>query len=325
MKLNRRPLLAIIPAVALAGSMLTAPVAGAQSSFLPEDVIGDVMGSVGSSEEDDSEAPVTPAPCDKIEVVNSQSAEGWSTPGDETAAEFRALANGAEKNAPAGPGGLFFPDFDPNATPKKPGTSLYKKVNKPLKDLLDADGKVSTDIGFSYYSDGTAPALQLRITGASGVADNGFATIVLSPENSDKAWKKLTPDTVKTSDKFWVTKDIKDAEGEVVLKRQTQTATLAEIIALNPGATLQHVGVQKTQENKTANTYVDNFVFGCETTNFEAAPDGFFGSLENPDFGSLALGGGLALAAALAVGGGAWAIQNGMIQLPPELAALLPA
>ena len=145
----------------------------------------------------------------------------------------------------------------------------------------------------------------------------------------------MTPEQVSESEEFWVTKSIAgedETSYEDALLRGERT-TLKEIIAMNPEANLDHVGVQKTRENTTPNTYVDNFLFGCETTDFEVTPpaddddddDSNVAPAPGPDFGSLALGGGLALAAALAVGGGAFAIQNGMIQLPPELAALLPA
>ena len=198
-------------------------------------------------------------------------------------------------------------------------------------------------IGFEYYSDDRAPALQLRITkanyydfkanpdtpipdGEGSHWDSGFATIVLSPADADESWKALTPEQVSESDEFWVTKSIAATEnvhGGKPLMRY-EKATLKDIIAMNPGAQLDHVGIQKTRENSAESTYADNFRFGCETTDFELDPKET-APAPGPDFGSLALGGGLALAAALAVGGGAFAIQNGMIQLPPELAALLPA
>ncbi|HJE89701.1 MAG TPA: hypothetical protein K8V11_01655, partial [Dietzia timorensis] len=72
MKINRRPLLAIIPAAALAGSMLTAPVAGAQSSLpIPEDLLGSASGSLdlGSLGGD---------PCGE-KVVTPNNLGGWYT------------------------------------------------------------------------------------------------------------------------------------------------------------------------------------------------------------------------------------------------------
>lgn len=115
MKINRRPLLAIIPAAALAGSMLTAPVAGAQSS-LPTDAFGSFTGSLGSSGEE------APGECvAETEVVTPEifEAAGWSTPGDETPAEIKALGGGAEEDPEAGPGGVFLvPGLEVSPVPR---------------------------------------------------------------------------------------------------------------------------------------------------------------------------------------------------------------
>ena len=329
MKINRRPLLAIIPAAALAGSMLTAPVAGAQSSLpIPEDLLGSASGSLdlGSLGGD---------PCGE-KVVTPNNMGGWDTPDDENEAK---IVPSADVDVEAFGSGVL--EMKPDASQ---GTSLYKDAkNVPVSSLLDENG-AAKPISYQYKGEGQAPALQIRVLGANvvngpsdgspeyTVSDDGFATIVWSPAGGTDQWQTATaPDTAD----FWVTRTIvKDpqdvveggnlgAENDVVLKRGDR-ATLEEIVdMLGEQAVISAYGVQQTKDNKTPTTQVDDFVFGCETTDFEVdsketAPVG-------PDFGSLALGGGLALAAALAVGGGAFAIQNGMIQLPPELAALLPA
>ena len=325
MKLNRRPLLAIIPAAALAGSMLTAPAAGAQSSLpIPEELLGSASGSLnlGSLGED---------PCGE-KVVTPDNMGGWATPGDENKAEIVATTDEG-----FGTGVL---EMKPDA---EKGTSLYKRANNvPLTSLLDDSDEVKP-ISYKYKGEGQAPALQIRVLGANIVdsptgnppytkSTNGFATIVWSPAAGTDAWQ--TADA--TGDQFWVTRTIvedpaavdeeaKELEaGNDVLLKRGERRTLKEIIGLlGEGTVIESYGVQQTKDNSTPTTQVDNFVFGCETTDFEKeAPEA---PAPGPDFGSLAIGGGLALAAALAIGGGAFALQNGMIQLPPELAALLPA
>ena len=311
MKLSRRPMLAVLPAVALAGSMLTAPVAGAQSSLpIPEDLLGSASGSLnlGSLGGDTC----------GTEVVNPDNldASGWFTPQDENKPSFVE-----DEDAPLGNGALALAHHEK-------GTSLYKKSGAPLSSLLTADGQVA--MNYQFKSSGQAPALQIRLLGANvkgtNGEDNGFATIVWSPEPGDAdTW---TDAKAPESAEFWVTREILDEAGEEVEIPRGEQHTLKELVeALTAGdgsdATVSEYGVQQTKENSATGVAVDQFVFGCETTDFEksapAAP-----APTGPDFGSLALGGGLALAAALAVGGGAFAIQNGMIQLPPELAAMLP-
>ena len=321
MKFSRMPLLAAVPAALLAGSMLSAPVAGAQSSLpTPEDLLGSASGSLdlGSLGGDDC----------GTEVVNPDNLEasGWFTPGDENKPSFAADAD-----APLGDGALALAQHDK-------GTSLYKKSGAPLSSLLTADGQVA--MNYQFKSSGQAPALQIRVLGAnvkgnSETETNGFATIVWSPAEGEAG--KWTDAKASEAKNFWVTRPVLNKDnGEVWLERGKE-ASLKEIVEHLNGngkaATVSEYGVQQTKENSATGVAVDQFVFGCETTDFEAAiepgddedvPGGFLGSLQNPDVGSLALGGGLALAAALTVGGGAFAIQNGLIQLPPELAAMLP-
>ena len=311
MKLSRRPMLAVLPAVALAGSMLTAPVAGAQSSLpIPEDLLGSASGSLnlGSLGGDSC----------GTEVVTPEGAEGagWTTPGDETPATIEEVTDHTSAGAL-----VFGPDSE-----EKKGTSLYKASGKKLETILDAEGQLSSPLTFDYTSEGQAPALQIRLRDASvanwGTPNINFATIVWSPAASDGSWKKAEPKA--DAAEWWITRDVLDADGtEVHAQGPSNLTTLDKLVELNPNATIIEYGVQKTQENNENNVAIDNFTFECVTTDFEkeapAAP-----APTGPDFGSLALGGGLALAAALAVGGGAFAIQNGLIQLPPELAAMLP-
>lgn len=323
MKINRRPLLAIIPAAALAGSMLTAPVAGAQSSLpVPEDLLGSASGSLDLGS-------LGGGTCG-TQVVTPANLEtsGWFTPADENEPTFTD-----DEDAPLGDGALAFEQDEA-------GTSLYKKSGVLLASILSESGDVA--MNYQFKSSGQAPALQIRILDGNVQGNdgetNGFATIVWSPSPGEPG--KWTDAKVSEAKNFWVTRPVLKKDSNEVWLNRGEEASLKEIVEHLNGndkdAKVSEYGVQQTKENTATGVAVDQFVFGCETTDFEPKPvvdddnedpatGGFFGSLENPDFGSLALGGGLALAAALAVGGGAFAIQNGMIQLPPELAALLPA
>ncbi|WP_333619992.1 hypothetical protein [Dietzia sp.] len=363
-----------VPAALIAGSLVAAPAVTAQSFEFSGGSLGSLIPPSTSAAPTTSGTPTstTPTPTTDpenqctTEVVTPAEPGEWTTPDDETPAVFQDFADGAETGATAGPGGLFFPDY---TDPEKKGTSLYKKVDMPLEDLVDEDGNIRP-MGFDYFGDTRGPALQLRITGANyynfatgepkpngegGHFTNGFATIVLSPTDSTGEWNTLSPEDVSASSEFWVTKSIAATpgfnDGKPLMRMET--ATLKDIIAMNPDAQLDEIGVQKTQENKTPNTYIDNFVFDCVTYDFETkaretsttttdtTTDTTTTNTETttpttttttstqvpsngPDFGSLALGGGLAVAIAASLGGAYWAWQQGLIQLPPEITALLP-
>lgn len=302
MKFSRKPLLAAVPAALIAGSMLSAPVAGAQSSLpIPEDLLGSASGSLapGSLGGDTC----------GTEVVTPNAMGAWFTPGDETKPTFVA-----DDEAPLGDGALAF------AQDAEQGTSLYKKSGAPLSSILTESGGVA--MHYQFKSSAQAPALQIRILDGNVKGDdgetNGFATIVWSPAPGEAG--KWTDAKASEATDFWVTRPVLEKDSNEVWLNRGDKKSLKEIIehlnGNNKTAKVSEYGVQQTKENSATGVAVDKFVFGCETTDFEPAPAG-------PDFGSLALGGGLALAAALAVGGGAWAVQNGMIQLPPEIAALL--
>ncbi|WP_024794511.1 hypothetical protein [Tomitella biformata] len=196
--------------------------------------------------------------CSTVEYTTPDKLNGWSTPGDETAATIGAVTDG-----PLGAGALTFEQSNK-------GTSLYKNAaGVKLSTLVDAQGKL-TDIGYSYLTDGAAPALQLRILGANyDTEGDGFATIVWTPANGDGSkWLTATPGD---SDQYWVTRDIRGVEGVrdgEALPRNERT-TLKNIIAMNPDATLIEYGVQQTKENAATGVAVDGFVFGCTTTDFE--------------------------------------------------------
>ena len=87
---------------------------------------------------------------------------------------------------------------------------------------------------------------------------------------------------------------------------------------MNPVAVVTEYGVQKTRDNTAENVAIDNFTFGCETTNFELpAEDDLLGSVTGSldgDTGSLAVGGLLAVGAGVAAA--VFAAQNGLIQIP---------
>lgn len=200
-------------------------------------------------------------------VVTPISMNGWGTPGDETPAKIKALAG-----APSGDGALTF-------EPSDEGTSLYKQAGVPLDTLIGEDGMIP--LGYQYTSSDQGPALQLRMTGASTEGDDPhFATIVWTPEPTSGEWAEAD---ASDSDQFWVTRDIVDEDGATVLKKGARTS-LDEIVQLNPDATLAAYGVQQTGDNTSTDVAVDDFVFGCQTTDFEPASAagslGSFGSLD---------------------------------------------
>lgn len=240
-----------------AGAALSAPVAGAQSS-LPTDSLGGSLGGETCGTE-----VVTP---------ENQEASGWSSPDDENSAAIAAVEDAPEH---IGDAAL---EFESNEA----GTSLYKNANETaLTDLL-LNGEELVPISFDYTSNGQAPALQIRLNGASLDAsesdedgyDVGFATIVWSPEAADgTTWQEATPGN---TDQYWVTRSLSDGEGGVV--ERGERMTLQQIIDLNADAVVTDYGIQKTRDNTSPGAAIDNFTLGCETTNFE---------LEAEDTGSL--------------------------------------
>lgn len=212
-------------------------------------------------------------------VVTPDAMNGWFTPQD----EHKPVIKDFEGNT--GDGAVVFGQ-------STIGTSLYKQVNIPLKDLVK-DGNLTTTIKYDYTATGDSsntPALQLRIMGANygdpvageSQFDNGFATIVWSPDASEDSWKTAEPGD---SSDFWVTKSIGD-DGDYLPRGEK--ASLADIISKTPNATLVAYGVNQTKENDSADVAMDKFVFGCETTDFEAvapAPEDPMGSFDI--FGSL--------------------------------------
>lgn len=241
-----------------AGSALVAPAAGAQSS-LPG-------GSLGG--EQCGEQVVTP---------ENLATSGWAAPDDETAAEIAAVDGASEE---VGAAALTFPEDSDEA----PGTSLYKTGNEMMLSELVGDDGNTVPLSYDYTSSGQAPALQLRLNGASladseedsAGYDDGFATIVWSPADGTAGeWGAAEPED---SDQFWVTRAL-DAGDEGDIDRG-ERMTLEEVVDLNPNATITAYGVQQTRDNDATNVAIDNFTLGCETTNFELESDeGFLGSL----------------------------------------------
>lgn len=263
MKTFGRVVVAASAAVAFtAGSALVAPVVGAQS-------FGSIdLGSAGGDN------------CGE-QVVTSVNADGadWGTPPDENAAKIAAAPESAPDEL--GNGVLSF-------VTDVSGTSLYKNANKmPLADIIGEDDKPIA-LSYEYTSSGQAPALQIRLNDANIVGDNsgvGFATIVWSPAAvTDGTWETAAP--ASDAKEFWLSKSIEGAtDGEGT---QANKTTLARIVELNKDAKIVAYGVQQTRENASTGVAVDNFTFGCETTNFELEPEddapaespsGIFGSL----------------------------------------------
>ncbi len=190
----------------------------------------------------------------------------WYTPGDENAAVISAATDDAH-----GTGVL---EFTQDA---ELGTSLYQASDLTLAELA-AEGTIQYE--FTASNDNAAssntPALQIRVLGAATGSEDGFATIVWSPPAAEGEW--VTAKAEATDDSFWVTRDILDGNGDVVLERGA-TATLDQIAESNPDATILGVGVQQTKGNDSTDVKVDNFTIGCQVTDFEVTAPGPFGSL----------------------------------------------
>lgn len=226
-----------------AGTVLSAPLAGAQSSLPGSSAPADNCG----------ETVVTPS---------GLAAAGWGTPSDETAGTITAVADAQEK---VGAAALSLPTDEAKAS------SLYKNADKaPLSSLI-VDGK-PINLSYDYVAEGAGPALQIRLNGANlaetesaaGGYAIGFATIVYSPADSDGEWKTANAGEAK---EYWVTRALKGAD-DTTIARGTMMS-LKDIVALNPKATITEYGVQKTKNNTAPDTFVDNFTFGCEVTDFE--------------------------------------------------------
>lgn len=234
-----------------AGATLLTPAAGAQASIPLRSISGTSDTECGEQ----IVAPETLADAD------------WFTPSDEVPAEIAAVA-GAPSDV--GAAALTLPTSDLSTG----GSSLYKNADRmPLAELLD-DGELL--MNFDYTTEGQAPALQIRLHDAN-LADSeanaagynlGFASITWSPAAGDGTWKKADP---AGSDEFWVTRKLNNGEdGEIARGKKM---SLQKIIELNPNAVVIEYGVQKTKENKAANVAIDNFTFGCQSTNSELEAD----------------------------------------------------
>lgn len=119
--------------------MLTAPVAGAQSSLpIPEDLLGSASGSLdlGSLGGD---------PCGE-KVVTPNNMGGWDTPDDENEAK---IVPSADVDVEAFGSGVL--EMKPDASQ---GTSLYKDAkNVPVSSLLDENG-AAKPISYQYKGEG---------------------------------------------------------------------------------------------------------------------------------------------------------------------------
>lgn len=254
MKSFGRVVVAASAAVAFtAGSALVAPVVGA-------DPLGSLgSGSLGSVGDNCGEQVVT--------SVNNKG-DAWTTPDDESKATIEATK---PESAKVGPAALTF-----KADAAK-GTSLYKNVDISFKEILNEGKPIS--LGYDYTSSGQAPALQIRLNNANVDKSNdktGFASVYWSPEPATGTWKEAKPGE---DAKFYITRDILDADNTVVIEKHTAT-TLKAIVDANPEASIVGYGVQQTKDNTATDVAIDNFQFGCEVTNFEAPADpGFLGSL----------------------------------------------
>ena len=268
MKFSRRSMLAVAPVVALAGSALSAPVAGAQSvemgSLSPEAIQGSIMGQ--------SCALATTATKDGVE--GNSYADVSSRTGvveEKDKAYFRVDGWG-------GTGGQNSRIAFATEKPLK-NVKITLKLDDKLKEVKAHDPQPELGIAVGKYSLTAEPKVGVDIR--------------------EKVTEKIEGNTIT------LTIPEVPANGSLGYSYSSTTGAPGQGEKVVNAASLTGEGLAEA-----------GF---CEDT------PGALGSVPSPDLGSLAIGGGLAIAAALAAGGGAWAVQNGLIQLPPELAAMLPA
>ncbi|MDI9960789.1 MULTISPECIES: hypothetical protein [Rhodococcus] len=146
--------------------------------------------------------------------------------------------------------------------------------------LADAAAK---EIGFSERAVTTSAAFQLRLTGTTNPADNGFTTLVWVPSQNDAP---VTTDAVKHENiqdgLWWSTRTIGGAAKGV-------PTSLDAIVAANPDAKVEHYGVSVGTGSAASSVFVDAVKLNGCTTNFakkDADPETGTGSLGNI-FGSL--------------------------------------
>ncbi|WP_317556262.1 hypothetical protein [Rhodococcus erythropolis] len=125
--------------------------------------------------------------------------------------------------------------------------------------LADAAAK---EIGFSERAVSTSAAFQLRLTGTTNPADNGFTTLVWVPSQNRAP---VTDAAVKHENihngLWWSTRTIGGAvEGE--------PTSLDAIVAANPGAKVEHYGVSVGTGSAASHVFVDAVKFSGCTTNF---------------------------------------------------------
>ncbi|MCC4306246.1 hypothetical protein [Rhodococcus sp. 3-2] len=141
--------------------------------------------------------------------------------------------------------------------------------------LSDAATK---EIGFSERAVTTSAAFQLRLTGTTNPADNGFATLVWVPSQNGAS---VTDVAVKHGNiqngLWWSTRTIGGAAKGV-------PTSLDAIVDANPDATVEHYGVSVGTGSSASNVFVDAVTFNGCTTNFakkDAEPETSTGSLGN--------------------------------------------
>src|SRR5699024_504642 len=151
------------------------------------------------------------------------------------------------------------------------GTSLYKYAERmPLDELLEDGAPVP--MSYQYTSDGQAPALQIRLNGASVPEAEYRARLATSGRRRARGGGTRREADPADSGQVWATRDIADADGEAVLPRGERT-TLEEIVGMHPDAVVTEYGVQKPRDNTPEGVAIDDFTFGCETTDFEPDAD----------------------------------------------------
>jgi hypothetical protein len=166
------------------------------------------------------------------------------------------------------------------ATPDNRSAWYHSAGSIPLADA------VKNEIGFAEKAATSQTSFQLRLTGTTNPAagENGFATLYWVANGNDSVDTTTGGTHANIQNGKWIsTRDIEGAPKNV-------PSDLDDIIAGNPGATIEHYGVSVGRGEIGTSTHVDAVKFNGCTTNFAKndpeTSTGSLGSLGNI-FGSL--------------------------------------
>ena len=224
---------------------------------------GATTGSLGSSD-----APAAGFTCSALSTETTPN--GWGIPFDD---EKKQVAFYSDTDVLDTDGSLKLEITAPS--PDNRSVSYHSAGSIKLSDA------VKTEIGFAEKAASSQASFQLRLSGTTNPADNGFATVYWVANGNDSVDTTNGGAHTNIQNGKWIsTRDIGGAPKNV-------PTDLAAIAAANPDATVEHYGVSIGRADAGL-THVDAVKFNGCTTNFalKDEPAGAFGSLGNI-FGSL--------------------------------------